>query len=299
MIKRIIMMMRREIAREQKLERSYKNRLLSVSGFEKLSLKYIKARGKKYYYFRIGKSGMDELPDAVRAEAMDAIPNEASRERFLAGKWVYLRLDNSNIIFKIKEAKLISESLKQIETNVKLLKTCVFKLKSPDIGRLKVPKAYMHDEYLEDNFKHTRAALEWKAQMTIIKNKRPVKYPENLIHEANDGTMLRSKSEVIIYNILLELNLIFMYEVPIQIGDITICPDFVIYDEINNRIIILEHLGMLNDDRYIEMTSWKLKAYHKAGYILGRNLIITCDDNGTIKSSEIKKLIQERLELVA
>ena len=54
------------------------------------------------------------------------------------------------------------------------------------------------------------------------------KYPENKIHVAPSGNMVRSKSEVLIDMQLYTNHIPFRYECELQLGDVTIYPDFTV-----------------------------------------------------------------------
>lgn len=126
-------------------------------------------------------------------------------------------------------------------------------------------------------------------------------YERNLIHCASDGTMLRSKSEVIIYEALKNHGLQPIYEFTLEMGDTVKRPDFFIEDDDTGEKYYWEHLGLLADSNYwnnwLEKEDWyyenDIKLYHEGG---GKNgsLIVTKDDmRGGISVQEIDKLIKE------
>lgn len=115
--------------------------------------------------------------------------------------------------------------------------------------------------------------------------------PEGLIHRTDRGEKVRSKSEVIIANMLHNLDLDYRYEFPIegtkQPGIRR--PDFVFFDT-EHRPILWEHLGMLHDEQYRERWNAKLIWYEANGFSQGINLFITRDeDDGSLDSQRIRK----------
>ena len=71
---------------------------------------------------------------------------------------------------------------------------------------------------------------------------------EKLIHRTKRGEMVRSKSEVIIANMLDSLKLGYAYEQPFTGKDGSIrYTDFTIEDAESGRTVLLEHLGMLSN----------------------------------------------------
>lgn len=98
-------------------------------------------------------------------------------------------------------------------------------------------------------------------------------YSKNLIHQASDGTMLRSKSELLIYQTLLEKGLHPIYEKELVIDGVTKIPDFTIEDNDSGVVYYWEHLGMLDDPEYRQR--WEAK---KAWYI--QHNIVPFEDGG-------------------
>jgi hypothetical protein len=91
--------------------------------------------------------------------------------------------------------------------------------------------------------------------MPLLPNRRGW-YEAGKIHEALSGDMLRSKSEVIIANLLQERAIPFLYEQPLFAPDGTLrLPDFTITSR--GRTFYWEHLGLLDQGRYAD--EWKRK----------------------------------------
>lgn len=81
-------------------------------------------------------------------------------------------------------------------------------------------------------------------------------YEAGKIHEALSGDMLRSKSEVIIANLLHEREIPFLYEEPLFAGDGTLrLPDFTV--TWRGQTFYWEHLGRLDLTHYAK--EWKVK----------------------------------------
>ncbi len=134
------------------------------------------------------------------------------------------------------------------------------------------------------------------------------KYLEkNLIHQASDETLLRSKSELLIYQQLINHKIEVSYERLLVIDNETKLPDFTIEDPDTGKKYFWEHCGMAHDSEY--MKRWVVKkAWYEANGILevekggGPNgtLIVTYDkpvrtsDNltvGAISCKEIDEII--------
>jgi ATP-dependent exoDNAse (exonuclease V) alpha subunit len=122
-------------------------------------------------------------------------------------------------------------------------------------------------------------------------------HAEHLIHRTRKGHMVRSKSELVIANLLFDENMAgsYEYEKPLD-GTVVpgrVYPDFSFADAAGDRII-WEHLGMLDDPDYKEGWDWKEDWYRRNGYEIGRNLFTTEERAGQgLDSAKLKALIDD------
>lgn len=123
-------------------------------------------------------------------------------------------------------------------------------------------------------------------------------YESGLIHKTKDGKLVRSKSEVIIANMLYDNGIEdYIYEDVLKFGDIELHPDFSVIDAASGNHIIWEHLGMMGKSSYKSSWEAKKKLYEENGFSEENgNLIITMDSlDGAIDSEEIQRKIDEYL----
>ncbi len=107
-------------------------------------------------------------------------------------------------------------------------------------------------------------------------------YEEGKIHHTLSDYMVRSKSEVIIANILFDRNISFKYEVPLFAPDGTFyIPDFTI--TWNGEQWYWEHLGLLNIDDY--RNHWQVKKEWYEKHFPGR-LITTAESTTLSKNAK-------------
>jgi exodeoxyribonuclease V alpha subunit len=112
-------------------------------------------------------------------------------------------------------------------------------------------------------------------------------YEEGKIHQTLADIMVRSKSEVIIANMLTEREIPFQYEVPLYGSDGTFyLPDFTITWA--GETWYWEHLGRLDNDEYRHHWETKQAWYDK--FFPGR--IVTTLESGTL-SKETETLIEK------
>lgn len=122
-----------------------------------------------------------------------------------------------------------------------------------------------------------------------------IHYPEKLIHKTLKGELVRSKSEVVIANILTKNGISYKYEEPLHSKTDTRdfrLPDFTLTYE--GKTFYWEHLGMLNVPEYKKDWERKEDWYRKNGY--HESLLISLDGpDGSINSKDIEQLIKTRV----
>ncbi|MGO8753358.1 MAG: ATP-dependent RecD-like DNA helicase [Thermoguttaceae bacterium] len=122
-------------------------------------------------------------------------------------------------------------------------------------------------------------------------------YAENLIHRTDNGHMVRSKSELVIANMLFHLKgglENYHYERPLEgtAEKDVLRPDFAFIDPAGDPIV-WEHLGMLSREDYRQGWEWKKEWYAKNGFTLGQNLFTTQDDErGGLDSQQVRAVAE-------
>ncbi|MFN8238583.1 MAG: AAA family ATPase [Chitinophagales bacterium] len=130
---------------------------------------------------------------------------------------------------------------------------------------------------------------------------------KNLIHQASDGKMLRSKSELLIYQRLIDNNLNPLYEKKLTIKEVEKLPDFTIENEESGEVYYWEHCGMLFDDEYKQRWEEKYQWYKENNILesggINGTLIVTEDkafemEDGSIRGAISVKEIDEIIKRV-
>jgi len=116
--------------------------------------------------------------------------------------------------------------------------------------------------------------------------------PEEKIHTTSRDLKVRTKSELIIAEILYMYNIAFRYEQRLYINGRRFAPDFKILLP-DGSIFYWEHVGLTNDKWYMHDHYDKLKHYQYKDIVPWKNLILTYDNelgdlNTQIIHSEIK-----------
>ena len=109
------------------------------------------------------------------------------------------------------------------------------------------------------------------------------------------GEGVRSKSEMIIADLLFRSGIPYKYECPVSLqGFGVVYPDFTILDLRTREEILWEHYGMMDDPDYQFKAYKKQAAYTRNGYIQGKNIIYTSETRKTpLDSGMVRILIEE------
>lgn len=123
-------------------------------------------------------------------------------------------------------------------------------------------------------------------------------FSENLKYINSKGIHMRSKSEVIISNILDEYEIPYIYEKPLKLSrNSVVVPDFTLLDMRNRQEVYLEHLGLMDNMDYIERNISKIRSYEDAGIYIGQRLLITYEAKDMqLNVNKIRKMIESYFE---
>jgi len=95
------------------------------------------------------------------------------------------------------------------------------------------------------------------------------------------GEIVRSKTELIIADILYQFGIPYRIEYPVNISGKTVYPDFMFVIPTTGKIYYLEAFGLMGDTEYVEKNIRKIRDYAKCGIIFGTNLIATFESETT------------------
>ena len=92
------------------------------------------------------------------------------------------------------------------------------------------------------------------------------------------GERVRSKSEVIIADILASYNLPYKYELPLNLISethiVTLHPDFTVINPKTGKQVYIEHFGMMSNPEYAANSIDKILLYSRNGLLLGSELLV-------------------------
>ena len=130
---------------------------------------------------------------------------------------------------------------------------------------------------------------------TVVRDKPDeVPYAEHLIHRSLKGHKVRSKSELVIADALYRNSIDYEYERKYLSDEgWKTRPDFTFVDAAGN-LILWEHLGLLHEEKYAVDWARKRKDYLAVGFVEGKTLFTTRDDErGGLDAREIQNVIEK------
>lgn len=125
-------------------------------------------------------------------------------------------------------------------------------------------------------------------------------YPENLRYETEQGDVVRSKSEVIIANLLYQSrkDILYKYERPLEVLENgrmkTIYPDFTILNIHTGKVTYWEHAGLMDDPYYANEFVRKMNTYIANELLPGRDVVVTYEtQSNPLDISVVKQLVKQ------
>ncbi len=144
---------------------------------------------------------------------------------------------------------------------------------------------------------YQRESAKWKAGRLKFQKGFPENYPQKKKHRTSDGVMVKTISELTVYEMLLAAGLTPVYELPFPAHDYgpPLYPDFTVLSPVDMKTeIIVEFVGRMDQQGYREDFARKVGRYIASGYIPGVNLFfIFGDKDGNIDSTQITRVIAD------
>jgi hypothetical protein len=118
---------------------------------------------------------------------------------------------------------------------------------------------------------------------------------EEKIYGTKKEEMVRSKSEVLLADMFYDLGIPYRYECELNLKNgKRIFPDFTLLKKSTREEIYHEHLGMLDEEDYLNHNLMKIETYRRNGIFVGKNLILTFESASCpMNIGEIRKSMKE------
>ena len=111
-------------------------------------------------------------------------------------------------------------------------------------------------------------------------NNRANMYLDDIIHRTQKGVKVRSKSELIIADMLESIGIPYQYEAELSFEMHRYYPDFTMIRPRDGKVIYWEHFGLTHDGEYLKKMDHKLEKYRNMGIKPWDNLMISYDEEG-------------------
>lgn len=232
---------------------------------------YEKAVAAKYALEHENKKLQEQV--STSPEGVLYCGHENSRRQ---DRW-YISKDGKRVFLPHSEKELATQlalkrlNIKRLEDNCQELKAVRAYLRHHKEGQSNAEKLLQNCPALSRLIQSCNPGSEWM-QAPYRKNNA---YPEYLKFQAPDGRMVRSKSEVEIVTVLMELGIPYRYECAVCDEGFTYYPDFTIWLPEHNITKYWEHLGKIDDPVYRKENFKKISWYIDHGIIPHDNLILT------------------------
>lgn len=237
-----------------------------------------------------------------KEEALKAAPEGSLRICSARNKTQYYQRNNpkdfNGIYIREKDIKL-AQDLAQKDYDQKVL--CSAKRELEAIRKYRSIHPTSSAEQIYEKLHRERQKLITpiiETEEQFVTNWRNVSYKGKEIDESvpeiytAKGERVRSKSEVIIADILGSEGIPYRYECPVYIKGIgRFYPDFTVLNVKKRKEIYWEHLGMMDDATYVESAIQKIAIYEQNGIFPGDNLILTYETKKTPINQKIVRIM--------
>ncbi len=191
-------------------------------------------------------------------------------------------------ISKTKDKALIA-SLAQKEYERKVLMVANKEIAAIDAFIKLFPVDTAEEVYSSENrYRQDLIKPLWDTDEMYVSRWRNVEYNGKSIPDdfpeliTENGERVRSKSELIIANMLAKEKIPYRYEFPVILKGVgTVYPDFTVLNVRLRKEMYWEHLGMMDDPEYAEKAVRKISAYGANGFFPGDRLILTAETKST------------------
>jgi hypothetical protein len=231
-----------------------------------------------------------EIAASPEGRLLTSISNGVGQFKYRTGtgsdRRVHLSKSEQELIRKLAQKRYAQELLKIYTRNAVSFQKAAFALKAvqnPKSAFSKLPKQIQSycscaQEVLPDE----EYVAQWrKSSKEVAATARPVFHTENCIYATNNGEKVRSKSEMMIANLLMELHLPYQYEKPLFLNGSWHYPDFTILDLSTRTEVYYEHFGLMDQENYQASAFAKIARYEHAGFALGNQFLFSFESAQT------------------
>lgn len=213
-------------------------------------------------------------------------------------KYEYLGRSEHPEVKRVQEVRFLEEVLRRIDHNIELMEALLngFLPFDPSYVCESLPETYRCEVPPVSELYRQKGA-KWKTEQLEFQKKFPENYPQFKTQRTSDGVMVKTISEVVLYEMVKDAGLASVYELPFVPDDYgpALYPDLAVLSPVDmESVIFIEYVGRLDDPGYGEKFAKRVRRYIKSGYIPGKNLFfVFSDEDGNIDSTQIAKVIAD------
>ncbi len=207
-------------------------------------------------------------------------------------KGIYIEKKNKKLIPALAQKDYEQRLLKEIEKQIHHINFMIKHLSSSSLSDIYSSLPEQRKELVKPYFISDE---EYAKKWTDIKYEGKSFSDEPPFYITENGEKVRSKTEKILADKLLLMNIPYRYECPIKLkGYGVVYPDFTLLNISTREEIYLEHLGMMDNPQYSQKAIQKLHTYGRNGIYPGKNLILTFETTQTpLDIRWVEKMIKE------
>lgn len=215
------------------------------------------------------------------------------RDTSIDKKWHFIRRRNDSFAGKLAQRDYDALILRAADRELKILHPLAALYQKGSVEKIYSRLPVLRRDIVSPVRKTTAQRLAiWKS----IRYEGKPFYENAKVYESADGEKFRSKSELIIANMLKRFDVPYRYEKPLELKNFgTVYPDFTLYDFRRDCEIYWEHLGMMDDSSYRDAVLSKLADYERNDIYPGDRLILTFE---TIKQPLNTALVEKQIRRI-
>ena len=217
------------------------------------------------------------------------------------GNGIYIPSSERHLIRSLAQRDYEEDLLQVIDKEIKAIDRSVLSLRKSEWDAKQLL-------YMEDLYGKLSPERRELVSPLVISDEEYVKqwkkyeyeglpFDDEIKHLSRGGVRVRSKSEVMIADMLEEYGIPYRYECPLVLkGGIWVSPDFTCLRIKDRTEVIFEHFGMMDDPEYVAKTVRKIRNYTLSGYVFGKSFVFTMETGAKpLNVIEIEGLIKNHL----
>lgn len=192
------------------------------------------------------------------------------------------------LVYSLIRKRYVLNALKIIEKDLRLLEAAFSKYTEFDENSVMGGFIAEHPHLKDAVLRNAGIDIEWSSNYHHAEGL----FADDRTSIASDGTIMRSRGEIVVAEKLKQNNIPYRYEMELDHPNLPYIPDFVIKRPRDGKIFFWEHIGDVNDQDYMKRNARKFEVYEEYGIVPWDNLIITYDTiNGGVNTPLIEAMI--------